>query len=425
MKRALVLGLMIAACVAGILAIRGFMPFMPVFGTSMEPELQAGNLIMIEQVAPSDIKVGDIVVYNVPASIREYYQYPPVVAHRVVEVRENEFGFGFRTKGDNTGEDPFTVRAQDLRGTVSNQIPYLGFPLLFLQSQQGLIFVIIALCLFGLYLFADEFSRGKRKAHQGIFAPVIEESQRSSQVIIERMATTEKNMEATELALGKFASAMGEYAQHLQSHTSAIQGLAGASQELKKGAAEQNRVLAHLLEAIEQQRVVREETTSRIHYEALVQPPPVVPPMRPTVQQPAPGTRYGAHTQPPQAAPPVRPTVQQPAPGTRYGAHTQPPQAPQQVRPTVQQPAPGTRYGAHTQPPQAAPRVRPTVQQPAPGTRYGAHTQPPQAPQQVRPVRQHPQAPKAAFPPGCFRSHRQQAGEQRHVKENNILTPDQ
>jgi len=39
--------------------------------------LQAGNLIMIEQVAPSDIKVGDIVVYNVPASIREYYQYLP------------------------------------------------------------------------------------------------------------------------------------------------------------------------------------------------------------------------------------------------------------------------------------------------------------------------------------------------------------
>lgn len=127
MKRALALLFIIVACVVGFLSIRGTMPFMPVFGTSMEPELKAGNLILIEEVSPSEVKVDDIIVFSIPAAVREYYNYPPVVAHRVIKVRTSEPGLTFRTKGDNTGEDPFTVRPQDLRGTVSQQIPYLVF----------------------------------------------------------------------------------------------------------------------------------------------------------------------------------------------------------------------------------------------------------------------------------------------------------
>ncbi|GAH66181.1 unnamed protein product [marine sediment metagenome] len=161
-------------------------------------------------------------------------------------------GVTFRTKGDNTGEDPFTVRPQDLRGTVSKQIPYLGLPLLFFQSQQGLIFIIVALSLLALFLYGEEMSRGRRKVHTGIFAPVIEESRHSSRVLAKRIDATEKGMTGTQQALEKFASAIEVYAGHLQSHTSAIQGLSEASQELKKGAAEQNKVLVRLMEFTEQ-----------------------------------------------------------------------------------------------------------------------------------------------------------------------------
>ena len=260
-KRALTLIVIVAICLAGFMAIRGVMPFMPVFGTSMEPELHAGNLILIEEKAAADVKVGDIIVYNVPSAIRDYYNYPPVVAHRVIEVRDTEFGIAWRTKGDNAGEDPFTVRANDLRGTVSQQIPYLGFPLLFLQSQQGLMFVIIALSLFALYLYANDLSRGGQKVHRGIFAPVIEESQRGSQTLVQRMDNTEKVMEHTQQALSSFATAIAEYAEHLKSHTSAIQGLSEASQELRKGAAEQNKVLERLAATMEQKMPLREEVT--------------------------------------------------------------------------------------------------------------------------------------------------------------------
>jgi len=265
MKRALALTLIIAAVIVGFLSIRGVMPFMAIFGTSMEPEYEPGDLILIEEVSPSDIKEGDVIVYTVPPMVREAYNYPVVVAHRVVRVDVSERGVTFRTQGDNaSGEDPFMVRAEDLKGQVSNRIPYLGFPLLFMQSDYGLIFVVVGLSLLALYLYAGELSRGRQTVQRGIFAPVIEASQRSSRILERRIETTEKGMTGTQQALNSFASAITEYAQHLKSHTSAIQSLSEASQELKKGAVEQNKVLSRLVETMEQRAPKAEEVKPEV-----------------------------------------------------------------------------------------------------------------------------------------------------------------
>ena len=59
-------------------------------------------------------------------------------------------------------------------------------------------------------------------------------------------------MTRTEQTLRELTEAISEYALHLKSHTAAIQGLSEASQELKRSAAEQNRVLADLVDAIRQ-----------------------------------------------------------------------------------------------------------------------------------------------------------------------------
>jgi len=165
-----VLILMIAICVAGFMSIRGTMPFMPVFGTSMEPELHAGTLILIKEISPSEVKEGDIIVFSIPAMVREAYNYPPVIAHRVINVRTDGGIIRSRTKGDNTGEDQFAVRPEDLKGTISQQIPYLSFPLFF-QSHQGLIFIIVALCLLTRYLYAGEIGAGRRKVQRGNVCP--------------------------------------------------------------------------------------------------------------------------------------------------------------------------------------------------------------------------------------------------------------
>ena len=239
MKRALIFIIALAVCIGGLFFVKGAAPFLPVFGTSMEPALRAGDLIIIEEVSPSEVKEGDIIVFSVPAQVREYYDYPEVVAHRVIEV-STEPTLSFRTKGDNTSEDPFAVRAQDVRGRVGQQIPYLGFSLLFLQSQQGITTMIVALFLLVLFLYGGDLARGTKKMQRGALAPVIEESQRREQVIAQRLKGTEQKIEGTQQALNSFASAMGEYAQHLASHTAAVKDLASASQDLRNTAREQS-----------------------------------------------------------------------------------------------------------------------------------------------------------------------------------------
>jgi len=264
MKRALGLLITIIACVIAFLAVRGTMPFLPVFGVSMEPTLHAGNLIVIENVPPEEIRVDDIIVFNVPSMIREFYNYPPVIAHRVLEVNETPYGIHFRTHGDNTGEDPFATSHADVRGKVGNQIPYLGLPLLFFQSQQGLIFIILGLFLLTLYLYMDDLALGRRKVQEGIFAPVIRENRRQGRVLERRTEGVEMGMAATQQALQQFAGAIAEYAEHLKSHTSAIQGLAEASHELKSGAVDQNQVLTRLMGVIEQGIPLREQAPTKV-----------------------------------------------------------------------------------------------------------------------------------------------------------------
>ncbi len=249
MKRGIVLTAIIIACIGGFLSIRGTLPFMPIFGASMEPTLKSGSLLIIEPIDPNEVEVGDIIVYNVHPMIRDYYNYPPVIAHRVIRVNTQP-RLSFRTAGDNTGEDPFVIMPGDLRGTVGKQIPYLGLPLLFFQSTQGLIFTAIALTLLALFLYGGELNQAGRMIQRAIFAPAIQETRRTNRVLTQKIETTEQRMVSTEQALEKFATAIAEYAQHLASHTSAIQGLSEASQELKRSAAEQNRILIQLVEKL-------------------------------------------------------------------------------------------------------------------------------------------------------------------------------
>jgi signal peptidase len=273
MKRAIGLIFATVACIIAFLSVRGSLPFMPIFGTSMEPTLKSGALLMIDPVDPKDVKVGDIIVYNVPSMVREYYNYPPTVSHRVIQIMTVP-SLGFRTKGDNTGEDPFTIGPNDIRGTVGKQIPYLGLPLLFFQSQQGVMFAIIAIALLALFLYGGEIGRGGGWLHRGIFSPVINEEKRANRMLSRKIEATEKKMDSTEQALLKFSAAVTEYAKHLSSHTSAIQGLSEASHELKKGAAEQNRVLAAIMDNVV--KTSQKQETIIFKTEA----PPPAPPKR-------------------------------------------------------------------------------------------------------------------------------------------------
>jgi signal peptidase I len=251
MKRVLGLLFILLICAAGYLSIWGYLPFVPVIGSGMEPEIRSGSLLVTQPLMAADIKEGDIVIYNVPPLVHERYDYPPVVTRRVVEVINGPSGLQLQTRGDNTDADPFLVKAQDIKGAVKYRIPYLGLPLVFLQSQPGTIFIAITIVLLAIFLYSNDIITGLSRRYRAFISPIVEENQRVSLVISNRFEGTEK-------ALESFASAMQEYAHHMSSHTSAIQGLSEASQALKNSAVEQNQILYRLSHTLGTEKSVRE-----------------------------------------------------------------------------------------------------------------------------------------------------------------------
>ena len=147
--------LVIALAVNAFYFIKQPMPFSTIVGASMNPVLNMGDLVTNEKVSPSEVKVGDIIIYRMPAPERERYRSLPLIAHRVVEIKNTmTAGLVYRTKGDNnTAVDPWSVRDYDLVGKVGRQIPYLGFPVLFLQDGSGRVLALLALFLFILNLY--------------------------------------------------------------------------------------------------------------------------------------------------------------------------------------------------------------------------------------------------------------------------------
>lgn len=251
MKRAGALIILIVICITGFLAIWGNLPFTAVSGSAMAPELKSGELIVINKIAPDAIKEGDIVVYNVPGYLRARYGYPPVITHRVAEIISEESGLWLRMQADNTGDDPFLVRAQDVRGTVTSGISGLGYPLLLFRGGVGTVSFIIGLFLLAFIMYSREIAVKTGRLLRTAITPIVAENQQADIELSHRF-------EATERAMDGFSSAVQIYAQHLASHTSAVQGLRDASHALKDSAAEQNRILGHLSASIIREKKARE-----------------------------------------------------------------------------------------------------------------------------------------------------------------------
>jgi signal peptidase len=247
MKRALVLLLIIILCAAGYLSVWGYLPVVPVIGSGMEPAIPSGSLLVTRALEPSALAPGDVVVFSVPHLYQDNYGYPPVVARRIVAIYKDLPGWQLQTAADGAGNDPFLVKIPDVRGTISRQLPYLGLPLVFLQSRPGTYFVVFAVILLALFLYSGDIVIGLRRRYRDFISPIVEETHRVSLVLANRSEGTEK-------ALESFAGAMQQYAHHMASHTSAIQGLSEASQALKNSALEQNQILYRLSHSLEAEK---------------------------------------------------------------------------------------------------------------------------------------------------------------------------
>ena len=150
-----------------------FIFFLPQFGWridglrsgSMEPQLQKGDLIITRPVAPSEIKVGDIIMFKSPSGTAS-----GIISHRVVGTTGSSPRL-FQTKGDaNIDADPFLTPASDVVGQFSTRVPLFGNLVIALKTFPGLLVSLVAPGFSLIYICLKSIRNelaAKREGHPG------------------------------------------------------------------------------------------------------------------------------------------------------------------------------------------------------------------------------------------------------------------
>lgn len=114
--------------------------FYTVLSGSMEPTIETGDLIIVEEVSPDDINVGDIISFK-SANTNN------IVTHRVFAV-VNEDEVKFKTKGDaNNVEDNSLVDAKDLQGRYVRKLHSFGYVVNYIEHNIIRIFITLIIVI--------------------------------------------------------------------------------------------------------------------------------------------------------------------------------------------------------------------------------------------------------------------------------------
>jgi signal peptidase len=114
-----------------------------VLSGSMEPEIQAGDVVVVKEVPTEDIEVGDVITYDSNGELGG--ERTDRVTHRVIDVRQTDSGTAFKTQGDaNEDPDPGLVQPSQVIGVMWFHVPAVGKAILFAQQPwvQGLLIVV-------------------------------------------------------------------------------------------------------------------------------------------------------------------------------------------------------------------------------------------------------------------------------------------
>jgi signal peptidase I len=136
-----------------------------VTGSSMEPAIVKGSLVVVEPVSPQIVRVGDVITLERKGQI---------ITHRVVAIDTTDVTAPvFTTKGDaNPVADPEPVRFTGQVGLFRVAIPLAGFVIAYVQAYARTALMVIAAIVFcvsaALLLFRP---RDRRSA--GVRAPAV------------------------------------------------------------------------------------------------------------------------------------------------------------------------------------------------------------------------------------------------------------
>lgn len=119
-------------------SIGGVLPLI-VLTDSMQPEIDSGDLIICNTIAPENVKTNDVISFFDPSG-----SGTSVVTHRVVEITEKNGEIHFRTRGDNNNtDDKELVPGGNLVGIYKFGIAGAGHIAIFMQSTAGLMICVV------------------------------------------------------------------------------------------------------------------------------------------------------------------------------------------------------------------------------------------------------------------------------------------
>jgi signal peptidase len=161
--RSFILGLSISAfCLlvifgvfqASRIALDTDVPYVVAEGISMYPNINNGDIVVIRGIEAEDVKVGDVIIFNVPQELKE--ELPPRVTHRVIDIKSTQVGLVFRTKGDNAPMDSWEVHEERVLGRMVMRIPYVGMFILLAKTPFGVVVLV------GIFLLLSYVGRKPR-----------------------------------------------------------------------------------------------------------------------------------------------------------------------------------------------------------------------------------------------------------------------
>ena len=102
--------------------VSGFFKYelIAIMTNSMKPTYSRGDAIIINKKQANDIKVGDVLAFNLGNGI---------ITHRVIRIAKNGNNYTFVTKGDNNKQvDSYDIHGEHVIGTVDYVLKYSGYP---------------------------------------------------------------------------------------------------------------------------------------------------------------------------------------------------------------------------------------------------------------------------------------------------------
>ena len=133
---------------------------------SMEPDIPASSLIIVQRVSPEELAAGDVITFAVSQSRKE--------THQIINIWPDYLDgqIGFQTAGINQVPDDTIILEGSVLGRVVHSIPRLGSKVMFIpelitepQNIGWVFLVFFVMIAISCYLWYT-FSREKRENHE-------------------------------------------------------------------------------------------------------------------------------------------------------------------------------------------------------------------------------------------------------------------